>query len=60
MMTADQKRQIQERLMAAKNDLLEALRVAESAATPFSTAIGKQCGQIEALQAKFADTKTKD
>ena len=59
-MTADQKRQIQENLMRAKNDLLEALRVAESAATPFSTAIGKQCGQVETLQARFTNTLTKD
>lgn len=59
-MTATQKRQIQEHLMRAKNDLLEALRVAESAASHFSTAIGKQCGQVEALQARFANTQTKD
>lgn len=59
-MTATQKRQIQEHLMRAKNALLEALRVAESAATPFSTAIGKQCGLVEALQAKFSNTQTKD
>lgn len=58
-MTTDQKRQISEHLLKAKNELLEAMRLAESAGTPFATPIGTLCGRVESLQGKFSRTTAK-
>jgi len=54
-MSQEERRQIKEALADAKNNLMDALRLAESANAPkaIRLALGSLCGKTEALQARF-------